>query len=209
MTASTLANNRNGAGGNSGLGGSGLGTGTSGGSDQGGEGGSGAGLVTGTDATTALLNTTIAGNVTGGPGQAPDPGLAGGGGAIDNLSFTGTTLTHVTIAGTPPGRTPLGRSGRPTDHGDGFDHRLQHIDRSRVQSCNPDPLVDGGHNVAFSAPGCPGVTGNPKLGALASNGGPTQTLTLGPGSSAIDLIPASACGATTDQRGSADRKCRL
>ena len=43
---------------------------------------------------------------------------------------------------------------------------------------------------------------NPKLGPLASNGGPTQTLALLKGSPAIDVIPLTSglCPAT-DQRG--------
>jgi hypothetical protein len=202
MTASTLADNKAGAGGASGTPGNGMGTGASGGSDQGGQGGSGAGLLTGTDAATTLLNTTLAGNVAGTAGQAPDPGLAGGGGAIDNLSFTGTTLTHVTIAGNSAGEDAAldGPGGRPLTETDSIIASNTSTEPG-TQSCNLDQIVDGGHNVAFGAAGCPGVTGDPRLGALASNGGPTQTLALKPGSSAIDLIPASACGAATDQRG--------
>ena len=48
--------------------------------------------------------------------------------------------------------------------------------------------------------------GNPALGALADNGGPTQTLLPQPGSPLIDAIPSGSCqadgaaGITTDQR---------
>jgi hypothetical protein len=41
---------------------------------------------------------------------------------------------------------------------------------------------------------------DPKLGPLASNGGPTQTDALLIGSPAIDAIPHSACAVTVDQR---------
>jgi hypothetical protein len=41
---------------------------------------------------------------------------------------------------------------------------------------------------------------NPKLGPLASNGGPTQTIALLKGSPAIDYIPLALCP-KTDQRG--------
>src|SRR6202012_921232 len=51
------------------------------------------------------------------------------------------------------------------------------------------------------ASGCPGAAGDPKLGPLAINGGPTQTLAIGPGSAAIDTIPSATCGASVDQRG--------
>ena len=51
------------------------------------------------------------------------------------------------------------------------------------------------------------AAGNPQLGALAANGGPTQTLLPQPGSGLIDAIPVASCqadgasGITTDQRG--------
>jgi hypothetical protein len=49
--------------------------------------------------------------------------------------------------------------------------------------------------------------GDPGLGALANNGGPTQTRLPQPGSPLIDAIPVASCqadgasGITTDQRG--------
>src|SRR5262249_19080377 len=46
------------------------------------------------------------------------------------------------------------------------------------------------------------ITGNPMLGPLADNGGPTQTMALLPGSPAIDAGANSAAGLpSTDQRG--------
>ena len=50
-------------------------------------------------------------------------------------------------------------------------------------------------------------TGNPALGALANNGGPTATQLPGSASPLIDAIPLASCqvdgaaGITTDQRG--------
>jgi hypothetical protein len=59
-----------------------------------------------------------------------------------------------------------------------------------------------------AGPGDHSNAGDPQLGALANNGGPTQTrLPDGDPSPLIDAIPASACqtgdaaGVTTDQRG--------
>ena len=67
-------------------------------------------------------------------------------------------------------------------------------------------ITDQGYNLE-SGTDC-GFTGtgslqntDPKLAALASNGGPTQTLALRDGSPAINHIPTSACAVTTDQRG--------
>jgi hypothetical protein len=56
-----------------------------------------------------------------------------------------------------------------------------------------------------SGPGDQTDAGNPLLGALASNGGPTMTMAPQAGSGLIDKIPAlSPCGGvniTVDQRG--------
>ena len=41
---------------------------------------------------------------------------------------------------------------------------------------------------------------SPNLGALASNGGPTQTLLPQAGSAAIDAVPANSCNVAVDQR---------
>jgi hypothetical protein len=71
-------------------------------------------------------------------------------------------------------------------------------------------LTDEGYNLeddaaaicGFSASGHDIVGQSPQLGSLASNGGPTQTMALGPGSPAIDRVPSDTglCPAT-DQRG--------
>jgi hypothetical protein len=49
--------------------------------------------------------------------------------------------------------------------------------------------------------GCAASVGNPLLGPLASNGGTTQTMALGPGSAAIDQLPVGSNCPATDQRG--------
>ena len=61
--------------------------------------------------------------------------------------------------------------------------------------------ADGGHNFTFPAASCPGTVVDPQLGPLASNGGPTSTQALLPGSPLIDAVPAGADCAATDQRG--------
>jgi hypothetical protein len=65
-------------------------------------------------------------------------------------------------------------------------------------------LASLGHNLSFPDSSCAHeVSGDPKLGPLQSNGGPTETMALGAGSAAIDQVPAgdSACASTSDQRG--------
>jgi hypothetical protein len=72
---------------------------------------------------------------------------------------------------------------------------------------NIGSITDGGYNLSsdsscgFSGTGSVQNT-DPKLGPLASNGGPTQTMALQQGSPAIDAVPLSAniCP-SSDQRG--------
>jgi len=61
-------------------------------------------------------------------------------------------------------------------------------------------ITDGGGNLRWtgSDSSCPGLDGNPLLGPLQDNGGPTSTLALGTGSAAIGL--ASANCPVRDQR---------
>jgi hypothetical protein len=72
-------------------------------------------------------------------------------------------------------------------------------------SCGAGSAIDGGHNVAFPTDAsCPvGFgSGDPQLGALQNNGGPTQTMAIGPGSAALDQVPSGGAGCpASDQRG--------
>lgn len=71
-------------------------------------------------------------------------------------------------------------------------------------NCGPGTVLDAGHNLSFGDTTCPSTfaSGDPKLGPLQDNGGPTQTIGLGAGSAAIDQIPPSGAGCpATDQRG--------
>ena len=70
-------------------------------------------------------------------------------------------------------------------------------------------LTSGGYNLIDANCGSPAPTdiiGNPQLGALGNNGGPTQTEEPAAGSPAVGAIPSGVCSATgvsTDQRGDA------
>ena len=84
-------------------------------------------------------------------------------------------------------------------------------------------IADGGYNIddadtcGFSASNNSQPSTDPKLDALADNGGPTQTHALKPASPAINAIPSATngCGTdvTTDQRGLFNRpqggKCEI
>jgi hypothetical protein len=61
-------------------------------------------------------------------------------------------------------------------------------------------LSDGGGNLSWPDTTCPGINADPKLLALANNGGPTQTMALDAGSAALDAALGGNCPAT-DQRG--------
>ncbi len=61
-------------------------------------------------------------------------------------------------------------------------------------------IIDAGNNLQFNPNwGCVGIASDPKLGALADNGGATQTMALQLGSAAINLA-SSGCP-PVDQRG--------
>ena len=200
VTNVTIAANVAGAGGASGSGsggdgGDGASTGDGGDGgfgntfDGGGDGGSGGGLELA--GTSSIRHATITSNGLGSGGAA---GLATGG---DGGS------------GTPPGDSagsgqgPAGSSGTGgAAHAAGGTSTLQ----NSIAAANATPscagITDGGHNISFPDAGCPGANVDPKLGALADNGGPTKTRALEPGSPALDAVPAGGAGcAATDQRG--------
>jgi hypothetical protein len=202
MTGSTLTDNTTGSGGDGGTPGAGTGLGVGGIAAYGGSGGTGAALDTGNASTVALLNTTVTANIAGAAGKGIHLGSGGGGAGINDLSLAGITLVHVTIADNVAAIDAAigGFANRPVTETDSI-IASNVSTQSGAPSCGVVDLSDGGHNIAFAASGCPGATGDPKLGPLANNGGPTQTMALGAGSSAVDIVPTVACGVTTDQRG--------
>lgn len=66
-------------------------------------------------------------------------------------------------------------------------------------------INDGGGNLSYPDGTCPGIRGNPVLGPLQNNGGPTETMALGIGSAAIDAAVDATCAdppiSRVDQRG--------
>jgi len=76
-------------------------------------------------------------------------------------------------------------------------------------------LTSGGYNLLGDNSACAGLSDgrngdqagtagaslNPRLGPLADNGGPTRTLALLVGSTAIDAVPTATCAGSVDQRG--------
>jgi CSLREA domain-containing protein len=220
LTASTLARNKAGKGGDggSGFGGpttyGGSGSGLGGPADNGGDGG---GMEVGKGTAT---NATIVANQAGSGGkggdaigqskQAGDGGTGGSGGGVLTSALT-VNLLHDTIASNASGAGGAGgetgiKSGKPGSGGTGGalrDPSGSSTVANTIVSGDCDGMAsDFGGNLATQPFLCPGTPGDPKLGALQDNGGPTQTEALGPGSEAIDKIPATGAGCPqTDQRG--------
>ncbi|HET6168233.1 MAG TPA: putative Ig domain-containing protein [Marmoricola sp.] len=160
----------------------------------------------------SVTNTTIHANAASGPF-----------GAIETtapMSILGSTITDNTAVPTNPfdayGGIVAGSAGLVSVSG-------SIVSGNNGHQCNA-AIADGGYNLnsptasecAFSA-GRNDVLASPQLGALAANGGPTQTRLPGPASPALDRVPAGTatgvsdavtgasltlCGAgATDQRG--------
>jgi CSLREA domain-containing protein len=157
----------------------------------------GDGIENGAYDTLTLQNVTITGN--------GDSLLDGRGGGLDNSSQATSKLTDVTLSD----------NAASTQAGDGGNiYNLGTVTAKDTIAANP--LTSGncggtqptsqGHNLDWNGGNEPCFTGadatnvfdDPKLAALADNGGPTETRALRPGSAAID---AGAGAPATDQRG--------
>jgi hypothetical protein len=221
IVANNTATPQAGEGGDGGLGGAGAFIGADGG--VGGPGGAGGGLAV-FAGTVTVTNSTIEGNKAGdggtggvGPfGSTGGPGGNGGGFA----STTWGTVSSTTIAnnaagsggggsgvgGPGPGGAGGGVSGAADPNQTTLQNSLLALNTSPGGGPNcAGPVVDGGHNLAFPADAvCPAgfLSGDPLIGSLGANGGPTQTMALGAGSAALDQVPASGAGCpANDQRG--------
>jgi putative cofactor-binding repeat protein len=149
-----------------------------------------------------LVNTTLAGNA-----------VAGNGGTIENLGAL--TLTATTMAD---------NTGGGLLHEDGTAQIRASILAGNVGSAGPRDCDTGGPGLTVASaggnvigaidddctftPGPNDITGTPaapvdaRLGPLGSNGGPTATVPLLPGSPALDRTPAGTCPPpAVDQRG--------
>jgi Putative pectate lyase-like adhesive domain len=169
-------------------------------------GGNGAG-ISGNNASSAIvvINSTISGNV------VTEKGIGGGG-----VSAADLTLVYSTVVGNS---ASIGANL--------FVHQATHVFRSSFGSVVASPKGGGdncgfqfapdatsnGYNFSdddschFTATGDREDAGDPLLGALAGNGGPTRTMAPLTSSPLLDAIPIESCqadgasGITTDQRG--------
>jgi hypothetical protein len=209
-----------------GTGGGANGAGTAGtngstGGDLTGRGGNGGNISV--SGTSTLSNVTITGGSTGNgspgaPGGAgPGPssgGSAGSGGSGGGVQASATTtLVNVTISDNTTGTGGAAGSagtGTPASPGlagpNGVGPGLQGgklqasivANNAGIAGCST--VADQGGNLAFPDTSCPGTLSDPLLGFLASNGGPTRTRAIAPGSGALNLADQTLCQAI-DQRG--------
>ena len=150
--------------------------------------------------TMTVTNSTLVGNTE----------SSNGGGGIQNYGTI--TLQQTTLSGN---RGPGGGADLHTYVPSGTTVTTtvtQSIVANGVTSANcsgSGAITDGGYNLdsgtscGFSAANNSLSNTQPQLEALASNGGPTQTMALPAASPAVDAIPASVTGCTgsADQRG--------
>jgi hypothetical protein len=187
ITNSTIAGNVGGVGGAGGAGGNGGQPGGAGGArgeagdgGNGGDGGYGGGLLAGNAAavTLALTHATIAAN---------RAGVGGAGGGVGS--------------GDPGIALLPGQRGDPGFGSGAYVNMATVTARNSIFGGNTcvGEIDDLSGNTSSPGTDCLGLPRDPRLGPLASNGGPTQTMGLRAGSPAIGLVNSNC--ATTDQRG--------
>lgn len=139
--------------------------------------------------TTVLTNDTFTGNT-----------AATEGGAISIWGVA--TITNVTLSGnSSPGGDNLYVYYTPTGGHYATVRNTVFANPATGANCS-GTITDGGGNVRWPSPdaSCVGAFGDPKLGPLQNNGGPTSTMALAAGSAALGAGVAATCP-TTDQRG--------
>jgi hypothetical protein len=142
-----------------------------------------------------VINSTLAGNsIQQISSSYPDAPAAGSALAVNGGA---TTLQWSTIAGNidPHGNvssSSLARQAGSLAVSDSI------VANNGSMNCSGS-ITDAGGNLAHGDTTCTGfASGDPKLGVLADNGGPTKTMLPGAGSAALDQI---VCTQDADQRG--------
>jgi hypothetical protein len=149
----------------------------------------GSAIFTAYGGTMTVTNSTFSGNTTTYYGSA-----------IRNFGATALTLDYVTISGNSTG---AGNGAVDTEQDATTAIRNSIVAGNTGGDCRittPANFTDQGNNFFGDASCGRAGNGNPALGALASNGGPTQTMKPAPNSPVID---AAACDidVPADQRG--------
>ncbi|MGE5281851.1 MAG: choice-of-anchor Q domain-containing protein [Chloroflexota bacterium] len=177
------------------------------------------GGIAGNHASLSLENSTLANNVVDTSLYPGDPSWGAFGGAME-ADHGGLVMKNVTISG----NSIADNNGGPEEQGEGaaladygpfspveiVNTIVYGNTASKVQrfgECS-ETLTSAGHNLEGGPPSgeprcfenATDLIANPLLGALADNGGETETMALTAGSPAIDGGDAARCPAT-DQRG--------
>jgi CSLREA domain-containing protein len=197
LTNVTIAANQTGVGATGGSGGQG----TSLGGGPGGFGGNGAGIwavgaSNGNDV--QLTHVTVSQNHLGAGGLGGDDetfqGIPGERGKGAGITTGGRNNPAAGAAGVYLKNTLIAGNGVPAS---GDVNCVQYYPTAQYVD-----FYDLGHNINFPNDGsCPGATGDPLLGPLQNNGGPTETMLPAAGSSAIGGVPSASCTVHVDQRG--------
>jgi|GEM_PF-1703164 len=127
-----------------------------------------------------------------------DNNVTGIGGGIRTLEET--TVTNSTFSGNSAGNG----GGGVSSHGRLYLQNTIVANNSggNCEATFTTMIIDRGGNLSWPDSTCPGINADPKLGPLAKNGGPTQTMALLAGSAAIDAAEDVNCP-DADQRGGA------
>ncbi len=192
---STLgADDVSGVGGNAATGGSGdSGAAGSASSPQSGGGGDGGGLaelaegqIEDAQVLLTIVRDTITGDVASAGGTGSAVGGSGGGIALDGTPENPGPflLGELTIAG----NTAAAGAGGIFSDGNGVQEQNSIVASNLPTNCGANVTATGasmtGGDIVFGDGTCPGTAGDPELLPLADNGGPTETMAVGPGSAA-------------------------
>jgi predicted outer membrane repeat protein len=171
------------------------------------------GFAIGTDGPIVLVDSTVARNDEGGTGNGSTVSLTNStvadNGGVGISSGQAVTLVYATVTGNGGG------TGDPNIEADGglvsFGSVVAQPDGG--DNCDVPGTITSGYNFSdddtcdfLDATDTEGAGNDPHLGALANNGGPTETRLPLTGSPLIDAIPTASCqadgaaGVTTDQR---------
>lgn len=152
--------------------------------------------------TAALINCTLSANLTGNGGSGGVNGRGGDGGALANERGE-LTLLNLTIHANGTGSTPLPGRGGGLASSRGTLTLTNSILANNSPGKNCKGVITYGlGNLRFPSTdrSCVGIYGNPRLGTLRDNGGPTRTMALRAGSRATNAAVDASCPAA-DQRG--------
>lgn len=201
VTNSTINGNTTGAGGNGAPAGAGTGGQQNGQAFPAGIGGYGGGVwMAAPSVPVKFTNVTLTANATAAGGTGGAGGIGGGLYVFEGVA----QLSFVTIAANAATGSGGGVVALPSSIAGAAVIESNSIIASNrgtpVLNC-ATTVTDDGHNLVFGDSSCPGTSADPRLGPLQDNGGPTQTMALGPGSGALGLVPANDCPVDTDQRG--------